>query len=674
MRLLILVIASSLPCATVAAEPTDLKSALATPILAPNTTQQEAAALVRSRIAPMPEPTSVADWERYAQRVRQDVLDNVVFRGDITRAWRDAPLSVEWLETLDGGPGYRLKKLRYQALPGLWIPALLYEPTTINGKAPVFLNVNGHDRKGKAADYKQLRSINMAKRGILTLNVEWLGMGQLNTPNYAHSRMNQLDLCGQSGLAVFFLAMQRGLDVLLSLDAADPARVGVSGLSGGGWQTIILTSLDERVMLSNPVAGYSSFLTRAEYGSDLGDSEQTPTDLGKYGDYLQLTAIRAPRPTLLTYNAKDQCCFASGHALPPLLAAAEPIYKLYGRETALASHVNHDPGTHNFEVDNRQALYRMIGAHFFPNDASYPADEIPSQDEVKSADDLNVALPAVNESFHSLALTIAKDLPRNANLPRDRAAAEAWRTAGRQRLVDVLRHRPQALEVGQSEESRVDDVLITRRTLRLGSQWSIPVWEMSRGEPKQTTVVLHDKGHAEALSTVESLLAEGHKVVLADVFYFGDCAFDKRAYLWALIVATVGDRPLGVQAGQLAAVVQHAKATSPGPLRLRAVGSRASVIGLCAATLVPDGTLAGISLESPLASLKQVVEENRTYDQSPELFCFGLLEQFDVKQLAALAAPTPLTILRADDRAKNEWASLADWYGLWNATAPAWND
>ena len=41
------------------------------------------------------------------------------------------------LETIDGGPGYRIKKLRYEALPGLWVPALLYEPTQLDGKVPV---------------------------------------------------------------------------------------------------------------------------------------------------------------------------------------------------------------------------------------------------------------------------------------------------------------------------------------------------------------------------------------------------------------------------------------------------------------------------------------------------------------------------------------------------------
>src|SRR6185503_3925327 len=135
-------------------------------------------------------------------------------------------------------------------------------------------------------------------------------------------RMNQLDLCGTSGLSPFYLSMSRGLDILLALPNADSARVAVSGLSGGGWQTITISSLDTRVKLCNPVAGYSSFRTRIHNFSDLGDSEQTPCDLGTVADYEHLTAILAPNPALLTFNIKDDCCFAADHALPPLIEAA----------------------------------------------------------------------------------------------------------------------------------------------------------------------------------------------------------------------------------------------------------------------------------------------------------------------------------------------------------------
>jgi hypothetical protein len=204
--------------------------------------------------------------------------------------------------------------------------------------------------------YQQIRCINLARRGMLALNVEWFNFGQLNAANYHHGRMNQLDLCGTSGLAPFYLSLKRGLDVLLSHPRADTTRVAVSGLSGGGWQTIYISALDTRVTLTNPVAGYSSFHTRIKHFKDLGDSEQTPCDMATVADYDHLTAMMAPRAALLTYNSKDECCFESGYALPPLLEGAAPFFKLYDRKQSLRGHVNHNPGTHNYEKDNREAF------------------------------------------------------------------------------------------------------------------------------------------------------------------------------------------------------------------------------------------------------------------------------------------------------------------------------
>jgi hypothetical protein len=113
-----------------------------------------------------------------------------LFRGE-AKKWAAAPTRIEWAGDIPGGPGYKIRKLRYEAVPGLWIPALLYVPEKISGKVPVHMAVNGHDGAGKAADYKQMRCINLAKRGVISLNVEWYGMGQLRGPGYSHSLMNQ---------------------------------------------------------------------------------------------------------------------------------------------------------------------------------------------------------------------------------------------------------------------------------------------------------------------------------------------------------------------------------------------------------------------------------------------------------------------------------------------------
>ncbi|HXT61072.1 MAG TPA: hypothetical protein VN699_20705 [Pirellulales bacterium] len=74
--------------------------------------------------------------------------------------------------------------------------------------------------------------------------------------------------------------------------------------------------------------------------------------------------------------------------------------------------------------------------------------------------------------------------------------------------------------------------------------------------------------------------------------------------------------------------------------------------------------VAGVELNGSLGSLKEIIERDATVDQMPEAFCFGLLEQFDVKQLAALAAPRPVVFRQPTDRAKKELAGLKAWYAM----------
>ncbi len=633
------------------------------PLLDTNVPMAEAQAFTESRVPRMPAVKSAKEWEQLAGRLRRDTLERVVLRGAAAE-WRKGKAKVVWLETLEGGPEYRIKKLRYEAVPGLWIPALLYEPVHLSGKVPVALNVNGHEGVGKSVPYKQIRCINQAKRGMLALNPEWLGMGQLRGENYQHARMNQLDLCGTSGVSPFYLAMARGLDVLLAHPNADPQRVAVSGLSGGGWQTIFISSLDTRVTLANPVAGYSSLRTRARFLEDLGDSEQTPCDLATVVDYTHLTAMLAPHPTLLTFNAKDNCCFASGHALEPLLEAATPIFKLYGKEAYLRSHINYDPGDHNFGPDNRQAFYRIVGDHFFAGSAGFNPTEIPCEVEVKTNTTLNVELPADNANFNSLALALSKELPRNPKLPTRKTAAEKWQQTSRVTLQEVVRAKPSRVSAEPAGTETAGDTRANFWRLKIDEAWTVPAVELTRGEPKGTVILVADAGRRSVAAEAEQVLGTGRRVLAVDPFYFGESKIRSHDYLFALLVAGVGERPLGIQAGQVAAIARWSQSRfATGPVTILAVGPRSSTFALVAAGL-EEKAIGALELRGAFGSFKEIIERNGRVDQTPELFCFGLLEHFDVRQLAALVAPRPVTFAKASERARAELAGLSEWYGL----------
>ena len=639
--------------------PPPIEAWLGHPILDRDVPRREVRRFAKARIARMPRFDSLAAWRHYAEALRQDVLDHVVYRGEAAR-WRVDKTRVEWLDTIPSGEGYHIRKLRFEALPKLWIPALLYEPDAMEGPVPVVLNVNGHDPVGKAAPYKQIRCINQAKRGMLALNVEWFGMGQLRTDNFSHYRANQLGLCGTSAVSPFYLAMRRALDVLLDQPHADPRRVAVAGLSGGGWQTIFISALDPRVTLCNPVAGYSSMLTRCEFDSDLGDTEQTPTDLGALADYTHLTAMLAPRPAMLTFNAIDSCCFRADHALGPLLDAALPAYELYGRRLNLRWHVNYHPGNHNFELDNRQAFYAMLSDHFSPPGGKFQAAEIPSDAEIKSADELNVPLPDWNADFHRVAMLLSDRLPRRSTRPsgQDETERRRWVEEQRRALSSVVRFAPAstvtAIEKGRPSHG---DLQATFWQLKIGDDWTVPAVELAPKSAQGTAIVLSDEGRAQATELLSRLLSEGHRVLAVDLSFFGEANARHRPGLLALLISSVGERPLGVEASQLSAVARWVKESHAGEaVSIATVGRRAGTVALVAAAL--DTNIQSVDWYHPLGSLRQVIEENLTLEDGPELFCFGLLGRFDIKDIAGLIAPRSLSLHDASQRAISELSAV----------------
>ena len=222
-------------------------------------------------------------------------------------------------------------------------------------------------------------------------------------------------------------------------------------------------------------------------------------------------------------------------------------------------------------------------------------------------------------------------------------------------------YRVTAIEADGQEQSGLK---ATFWRLQMGGAWTVPAVELARGDPTETAVLVADGGRATAAGQVARLLDSGHRVIALDPFYFGESKIAQRAHLFALLVAGVGDRPLGLQAGQVAAVARWASARHGNrPVTLVASGHRCSTFALVAAAL-EEKAIGRVELHGSLGSLREVIEGNWSVTEKPELFCFGLLEAFDVKQLTALVAPRPVRFIDPSDRAKSELAGLGAWYRL----------
>jgi Acetyl xylan esterase (AXE1) len=604
-----------------------------------------------SRIAKPPKASSATEWTAEAGRLRERFLD-VVFHG-WPREWVTAPHRFEELGVIESGKGYRMRKLRYEILPGFSATGILYEPEVLKNKVPAILNVNGHEiTLGKATEYKQKHCINFAKRGMLVLNLEWFGTGEMNLPGNKHWFGSHLDLVGMHGVGLFYLQMRKGLDYLYLHPNVDRNRLAMTGLSGGSWQTVVLSALDERVKVIIPVAGFSSLQQRVEardFGS-IGDVEQMATDFFDGYDYTHLTALLAPRPTLLIYNAEDDCCFRTPLVRPLVFDAILPFFKLYRKDNAFEWYDNLDPGTHNYHLDNRQQAYRFFNKHLnWPG----PDNEIPSDSEIMSAEELTVGLPEANLSILDLARMVNREIKRSP-VPVLEEARNEWVASERSKLRSIIRYEPVSMvRPWMLANTRNRGVETLSYMFEMNNRLSASaVWAKATHVPQSApvTIILNDEGKRESGAEVVDRVNRGEQVLAVDLLFKGDSAriykvsaSDPENFIPApisilvQIFHAVGDRAIGLEAAQLVEITQWImRQSGRNKVRLESRGIRSQVVALVSAAMKPE-LFSEIVVQEGMASFSYLFEKPVEFRQAPELFCLDLYKNFDLDNLTALA-------------------------------------
>lgn len=635
----------SLKVASAQSLPKYLQPILSEQIQPPTLVEYEIRHLLMTRVPKLPSPTSAEQWTAEARNLREHLLNDIVYHG-WPQSWVAAPPHFEDLALIESGKGYRLRKLRYEIVPGFESTAILYEPEDMTGEMPAIVSVNGHvGPEGKAIEYQQKLCINYAKRGILTLSLEWFGYGELSQPENGHDFAAHLDLVGANAIGLFYLAIRRGLDYLYNQPHVDRNRLGVTGLSGGGWQTIVLSALDERVTVSVPVAGYGSLRSNIWHPGDTGEIEEDATDFRDGQDYTTLTAMRAPRPTLLIYNAEDDCCFQAAFVRQEIYDDIRPFFRLFGKEDALAWHENTDPGTHNYQLDNRQHSYEFFDKYF---KLSASEREIPADTEIKSFDELAVGLPN-NLTVLGLAKKLAEGIRREP-VPSGRSQIAAWFALQRAKLEKVVRYHPVQVESAWSINSTKNkgvETLSYRYELNNGLS-ATGVWLKAIVTPDNApaTIVLNDEGKKATAQEVSNRINRGEQVVALDLLFTGDETPEKPSPAdyapseYALLLASTGDRPIGLQAAQLIALAHSlGKSSGTHKVRLEITGMRSQVVALIASAIEPE-LFSEVVIRHGIKSLVYLLDAPIEYRKAPTLFCLDLYKEFDLDRLAALAAPT----------------------------------
>jgi dienelactone hydrolase len=252
-------------------------------------------------------------------------------------------------------PGYRIEKVTYEVLPDVLVPAHLYVPENINGRAPAILFYPGHwwaDSKMRP-DF-QAFCITMARLGFMVLSWDPFGQGERGVSSRDHRRIETL-LVGisQQGLAEY--ETQCAIRYLLSRREVDPKRLGITGASGGGYNTWITSALDDRIAVAVPVVGTSEFYEQIHVTRPLdwyraAEHCHFVPGLIKYANNHELLAMAAPRPLMIIAASKDQ-------SFP--IAGVKQVYE-YGRALYDSDRIGFYEDTvegHGYQIRKREAAY-----------------------------------------------------------------------------------------------------------------------------------------------------------------------------------------------------------------------------------------------------------------------------------------------------------------------------
>lgn len=630
---------------------------------------------------PFEVPESTEAWAKRREEVRRQVL--------VANGLWPMPPRPPIEATVHGAVDrdeYTVSKVYFESTPGLWVTGSLYRPKGDAGKRPAVLCPHGHWQNGRFYDAGeegvkkeiaagaekfdpsgryplQARCVQLARMGCVVFHYDMLGYAD-SAPitSLAHSFAKQRPelssperwglFSAQSELrCINALGLQtwnsiRALDWVASLPDVDPTRIGVTGASGGGTQTFLLTAVDDRPAAAFPAVMVS---TAMQGGCTCENASYLRVGTGN----IELAGLTAPRPLGMS-AADDWTKELETKGLPEL----KRLYALLGAPEKVDG--QYFPFPHNYNAVSRHLMYEFFNTHLKLAQPT-PIEErdfIPlTQAELTVWDDAHPK-PATDEAAE---LALMKELDRGAQeqlaslAPKDAKSLDEFRNVVGG-AYDVM--------IGRDWAS-VGEVTVVEPVTKSGTAYDLHtgrVRNTTYGEEVPAVVVMpknwnrkvaiwpHRDGKAalfgddgEPIPAARKLVDAGYAVATADLIGQGEFTEDGKPLAQAPTVKnprefagyTYGyNHPLFAQrVHDLLTLAKFARGRGAEEVVL--IGSDEAAAWAAAAFAQADGAINRLAIDPGDFRFAAITEI-----RDPNLLP-GAVKYGDLPGLLALAAPTP---------------------------------
>lgn len=484
--------------------------------------------------------------------------------------------------------GYTIEKVYFASLPGHYVTGNLYRPKTVGGH-PAILCPHGHWANGRMFDagekaarteiaiggetwpenaryILQAKCAQLARMGCVVFHFDMLGYADSTAIPHREGFMDVdsvLRLQSQMGLQTWNCI--RALDFVAALPDVDASRIGVTGGSGGGTQSFILTALDDRIAASFPAVMVS---TAMQGGCTCENAPYLRVGTGN----VEIAAMCAPRPLGMT-GANDWTKEIEKKGLPELKA----LYRLYGADDRVTAWSFPQFG-HNYNQVSREMMDNFFNVHFKlrlplpvrerpfvpvpPKDLSVFDSAHPRPSDEVGADGVKAAL--TQQSDQSMADLTTEE--------RRRIVGGALRAM----IQDTVpkNEQVQVQDLGPVAGADIQKLLLSR----LGAKEAVPALMIGSSKKDGDTVVwVHPAGKASLFQPNGKLVPEAQAVIdrnarilAVDVLGCGELAGDRPKVDPRYAGYTFGYNPplVAERVHDILTAIVYAQASLPGRVQL----------------------------------------------------------------------------------------------------------